>query len=98
MAHIQRDNPDVVATNQVRVFFTVVERESKHSLQIVEEVRTFFLIQREDDFAVGTGLEGIAIAVFRAQRLMVVDFPVDGERVRFCGIIQRLCAGVHVND
>ncbi len=98
VTHIQRDDADVVATNQIRVFFAVVESESKHPLQIVEEVRAFFLIQREDNFAVGTGLERVAVAVFRAQRLVVVDFTVDGESVSFSGVIQRLRAGVDVDD
>ena len=98
VAHVQRDNTDVVAANQIGVFFTVVQREGKHALQVVQELRAFFLIQRQDHFTVGTGLERVAIAVFGAQRLMVVDFTVYRQRVRFFLVIQRLCTGVDVNN
>ena len=64
-------------------FFAVVQGEGEHSLQIVEELRAFFLIQREDHFAVGTGLELVAIAILRAQRLVVVDLAVNGQRMGF---------------
>jgi hypothetical protein len=52
----------------------------------------------EDNFAVGAGLEGIAVAIFRAQRLMVVDFAVNGQRVGFLRVVQRLGPGVDVDD
>ena len=98
VTHVQRDNTDMVAANQVRVLLAVVQREGEHPLQIVEEFWTFFLIQREDDFAVRTGLELVTVAVFSAQCLMVVDFTVDGQSVRFLFVIQRLGTGVDVNN
>ncbi|SAH47469.1 Uncharacterised protein [Enterobacter cloacae] len=42
----------MVAANQVSVFFAVVQREGEHTLQVVEELRAFLLIQRQDHFAV----------------------------------------------
>ncbi len=98
VTHVQRDNADVVTANQVSVFFAVVQGEGKHALQIVEKLRTFFLIQRQDHFTVRTGLEGVAVAVLGAQRLMVIDFTVNSQRVRFFLVIQRLCTGVDVNN
>ncbi|MNP42673.1 hypothetical protein D3C76_1364550 [compost metagenome] len=88
----------MIATDQVGVFFAIVQREGKHTLQIVEELRPFFLIQGKDHFAVGTGLEGVAVAILCAQRLMVVDFTVNGQRVRFFLVIQRLGTGVDVDN
>jgi len=98
VAHVQRDNADVVAANQVSVFFAVVQGKGKHTLQVVQELRTFLLIQRQDHFTVRAGLEGVAVAVLGAQRLMVIDFTVDSQRVRFFLVIQRLCTGVDVNN
>ncbi len=77
----------MVATNQIRIFFTVVQGEGEHPLQLIEEFRAFFLVQRQDHFTVRTGLEGITIAVFRTQRLMVVDFTVDRQRMGFFLVI-----------
>ena len=98
VAHVQRDNADVVTANQVRVFFAVVQGEGEHALQVVQELGPFLLIQRQDHFTVRTGLERVAVAVFGAQRLVVVDFTVDSQRVRFFLVIQRLCTGVDVNN
>ena len=88
----------MVAANQISVFFAVIQCEGKHPLQFIEELRPFFLVQREDHFTVGTGLELIAIAIFGAQRLVVVDFTVDRQRMGFLLVIERLGAGVDVDD
>lgn len=64
MTHVQRDNPNVIAADQIRILLAVVECEGEHALQVVKEFRPFLLVQREDNFTVGTGLELIAIAVF----------------------------------
>ena len=98
VAHVQRDNTDVVAANQVGVFFAVVQGEGKHTLQVVQKLGTFLLIQRQDHFTVGPGLERVAVAVLGAQRLVVIDLTVDSQRVRFFLVIQRLCTGVDVNN
>ena len=98
VAHVQRDNTDVVAANQVGVFFAVVQGEGKHALQVVQELGPFLLIQRQDHFTVRAGLECVAVAVFGAQCLVVIDLTVDSQRVRFFLVIQRLCTGVDVNN
>ncbi len=97
MAHIQRDDTDVVAADQIGVFFAIVQNEGKHPLQIVEEFRSFFLIQRQDDLTVGTGLKRVAIAVFSAQSLMVIDFTVHRQRMCFGFVVQWLgtCVDIH---
>ncbi len=96
--HVKRDNTEVVTANQVRIFFAVVQGKGKHPLQVVEEFRSFLLIQRQNDFAVRAGLEGVTVAVLSTQRLMVVDFTVDGQRVGFFLVIQRLGARVDVDN
>ena len=88
----------MVAANQIGIFFAVVQGEGKHTLQIIEEFRAFLLIQRQDHFTVRTGLEGVTVAVLGAQRLMVIDFTVDSQRVCFFLVIQRLRTGVDVNN
>ena len=88
----------MVAANQVSVFFAVVQGEGKHALQVVQELGSFYLIQRQDHFTVRTGLERVAVTVLCAQRLVVVDLTVDSQRVRFFLVIQRLCTGVDVNN
>ena len=55
-------------------------------------------VQRADDLAIRCGLERVRFAQFVFQRLVVVDFTVDGESVSFSGVIQRLRAGVDVDD
>jgi len=67
-------------------------------LQIVEEFWAFFLIQREDNFTVRTGLELVAIAIFRTQSLVVVDFAVNGQRMCFFLVVQRLGTCIDVNN
>lgn len=47
VSHVQRDNTNMVAANQVSVFFAVVQGEGEHTLQVVEELRAFLLIQRQ---------------------------------------------------
>lgn len=74
----------MVATNQVGIFFAVVQGKGKHALQVVKKFRPFFLIQREDHFAVRSGLELITIAIFGAQCTVVVDFTVYRQYVGFC--------------
>ena len=88
----------MVAANQIRVFFAIVQGEGKHTLQVVQEFRTFLLIERQNHFTVRPGLEGVAVAVLGAQCLMVIDFTVNSQRVRFFLVIQRLCTGVDVYD
>lgn len=74
----------MVATNQVGIFFAVVQGKSEHALQIVEKFWPFFLIQREDHFAVRPSLELVTIAILGAQGLVVVDFTVYRQYVGFC--------------
>ncbi|MGY6036075.1 hypothetical protein ACUY4R_004190 [Kosakonia sp. BK9b] len=98
MPHIERDNADMIAANQVSVLFAVIQGEGEHTLQIVQESRAFFLIQREDHFAVGASLEGITVAILSAQSLMVVDLPVDCQRMCFFLVVERLSTGVNINN
>ena len=67
-------------------------------MQIVEELRAFLLIQRQDHFTVGAGLEGIAVAQLLAQRLVVVNFAVDRQNVGVRSVVQWLSAVVDVDD
>ncbi len=98
MAHVQRDDAQVIAADQVGVFFGVIQGKGEHALQIVEELRAFLLIQRQDHFTVGAGLEGIAVAQLLAQRLVVVNFAVDRQNVGVRSVVQRLSAVVDVDD
>ena len=88
----------MIATDQISVLLAVVQGKSKHALQIIQKLWAFFLIQREDNFAVGTGLELIAIAVLSAQRLVVINFTVNRQDMRFLHVVQRLSTGVDVDD
>ena len=88
----------MVATNQVGIFFAVVQGKGKHALQVVKKFRPFFLIQREDHFAVRSGLELITIAIFGAQCLVVVDFTVYRQYVGFLLVVERLRPCVNVNN
>ncbi|MNT45147.1 hypothetical protein D3C72_1817120 [compost metagenome] len=67
-------------------------------MQFVEEVRAFLLVQRQNHFTVGTGLELVAIAKLLAQRLMVVDLAVNGQNVGVRSVVQRLGAIVDVDN
>lgn len=80
----------MVATNQVGIFFAVVQGKGKHALQVVEKFRPFFLIQREDHFTVRPCLELITIAIFSAQCLVIVDFTVYRQYVGFLLVVERL--------
>ena len=88
----------MVATNQVGIFFAVVQGKGKHALQVVEKFRPFFLIQREDHFTVRPCLELITIAVFSAQCLVIVDFTVYRQYVGFLLVVERLRPRVNVNN
>ncbi|MNG61390.1 hypothetical protein D3C79_195740 [compost metagenome] len=98
MPHVQRDNAQMVAANQVGVFLGVVQGKGEHALQVVEEVGAFFLIQRQDHLTVGTSLELIAIAKLLAQRLVVVNFTVNRQNVGVRSVVQRLGAIVDVDN
>ena len=88
----------MVATNQICIFFAVVQGKGKHALQVVEKFRPFFLIQREDHFTVRPCLELITIAIFSAQCLVVVDFTVYRQYVGFLLVVERLRPRVNVNN
>lgn len=88
----------MVTANQVGVFFTVVQGRCKHTLKVVQELGSFLLIQRQNDFTVRAGLERVAVTVLGAQRLVVVNLTVNRQRVRFFLVIQRLCTGIDVDD
>ena len=88
----------MISTDQVGVLLAVVQGKSEHALQVIEERGSFFLIQREDNFAVGTGLELVAIAVFSTQCLVVINFTVNRQDMCLLHVVQRLSTGIDVDD
>ena len=98
VAHIERDDADMIAADQVLLLRAVPQDKGEHAFEFVEEVDAFFLIERQNDFAVGAGLELVAIAQLGAQRLMVVNLAVNRQNMGVIGVVQRLGAVVDVDD
>ena len=98
VAHIERDDADMIAADQILLLFAVPQDKREHALQLVKEIDPFFLVERQNNFAVGAGLELVAIAQLGAQRLMVVDLAVNRQNMGAIGVVQRLGAVVDVND
>ncbi len=88
----------MVAPHEVGVVFLVVQGEREYAVQVFEKTRAFFLIERQDDFAVGLRLEAVPVRVSPANVLVVVDFAVDREDdAAVCGR-ERLLARKRVDN
>ena len=88
----------MVATNQVGILLGVIEDEGEDAVQIVQERRALLLVEGQQHFTVGVGLELEVDLEVLLQLLVVVDLAVDGQYVRALGIVERLCAVARIDD
>ena len=58
-SYIKGDYADGVAGDEVIVRFFIIEGEGEDAVQLFKEADAFVFVKGKDDFAVGTGLEGV---------------------------------------
>ena len=79
----QRADADGVAGGNQQLFAAVIENHGKLGIQMAEHIQTVLVVQRQDDFAVGVGLEGVTLGLqLRLDRAEAVQLAVAGHAVR----------------
>src|SRR5690606_3046627 len=88
-ANVQGNNTHVVPGDKVLVLFFIINSKSKYPVEVVQEIRSSALVQRQDDFTIAFGLEGV-IRKFFADLEVVVYFSVRSQYQRTVRIVQGL--------
>ena len=97
-ALIQRNHADFVTPDDVQIFLAVIQGKRKDAAQIFQKINAFVQVQRQNHLAVALGLELIAVGIFGANVLVVVDFAVHRKNYRAVGTDKRLLSRKRVYD
>src|SRR5690606_30740978 len=75
---IQRNNSHVIAGNEKRIFFFVIKRKTKNTVEVIKEIRAFFLIHCQNYFTIRIGFERI-IRKLISEFVVIINFAVYGQ-------------------
>jgi hypothetical protein len=95
---IEGGDADGVAGGNGAILLLVVQHKGEHAVEVGRRIDVMFEIQRNDDLAVGCGLEGIALLELLSDQTVVVDLAVDGQNNGLVGVGQGLGARLDTND
>lgn len=80
-SYIKGYHADGVAGDEVIVRLFVIEGKGEDAVQFFEEADAFVFVKGKDDFAVGTGLEGVFSGIAGTDVAMVVNLAIDGKHL-----------------
>ena len=96
---VKRLHAQAVAADQQAPPPCVPQREREHPVQTLHESVAFCVVQMQQDFTVGPGLEAVAFGLqLGTQFAEVVDLAVAHQPERFLEVRQRLMASGKIDD
>ena len=89
MTDVKRDDPYRVPSNQEALLLCIPQDKRENAVQALQASDAIPIQERDDDFAIGIGLERV-VWKFAAQLPMIVDLPIHSQHIAFAGAVEWL--------